>query len=95
MISEEQQGVIVCRVLKDLHSKEELFGGPAVTNFDTLLFEDFCKSRLKSIEEWYVVVIIVPYTLVKEGPLKNVGPPLTLDSISCQGLVFIWVCAHV
>ena len=62
MISEEQQGVIVCHVLEDLISESELFGGPTVTNVDTMVFENFCKSRLKSIEEWYVIVIIVPYS---------------------------------
>ena len=58
MISEEQQGVVVCRALKDLHSNNELFIGQRVTksNFDKV--EEFCKGSLGIIEGWYVICII-------------------------------------
>jgi hypothetical protein len=56
MISVKQQGVIVCRVLKDLIDKGALFGGQEVTNFDK--FESFCRGCLGSIEGWYVIIVV-------------------------------------
>ena len=37
-----------------------------------------------------VFFILVHYYLIlmKEGPLRNIGPPPTLGSTSCKGLVF-------
>ena len=70
MISEEQQGVVVCRALKDLHIKNQLFIGERDTelnfneigqratkiNFDEV--EAFFKGSLGIIEGWYVIIIV-------------------------------------
>ena len=34
-------------------------------------------------------------TFAKKGPLQNIGPPPILGSISCQGLKFTLICAHM
>ena len=57
MISEDYQGLIICRVIKDLHKENKLFGKQKVTNFDK--FEAFCRRSLGIIEVWYVVIILL------------------------------------
>ena len=62
MISNKYQGRIVCLVLKDLISKQELFGGKSSPRFDD--FKEFSTERLSTMEGWYVLSNNIYYSII-------------------------------